>query len=281
MLTVSRRIPARDEASKVETAMGKSPSIQDLEAKDREFANYIDGVRQQLNAQADGMDQHINDQITRWKTNAPDARVIVTGRNLDFVHESSFSLEKLANILTTIAKAVFAGTEAPPGAMVEAAAQKEVEEALGSAVAETAAIELFIAGKVFDVLGNIIYNFGSSTKVSFNSSITSQALGLGMQMFVAVGEQTYSSESFFNNETIYEYVYTYQVFYSLEQLKNETDQTIANGLANQITDFEKKKQTIPLPDDPTGPQGAKYDSLMAWYTKHIADAQAQLKAMGH
>ena len=261
--------------------MGKSPSIQELEAKDREFQNYINGVRDQLNAQADAMDQHIADRITEWKSSATDARIIVSGRNLDFVHESSFSLDKLANILKTIASAVFAGTEAPPGADVEAAAQKEVEEALGSAVEETAAIELFIAGKVFDVLGNILYNFDSSTKVTFSSSITSQALGLGMQMFVGVGEQAYSSESFFNNETIYEYVYTYQVFYSLEQLKDETTQTIASGLANQITDFEKKKQTIPIPSDPTGEQGAKYDALMAWYTKHIADAQAQLQAMGH
>jgi len=261
--------------------MGKSPSIQELEARDQEFANYIEGVRKQLDGQADNMDQRIATLITEWKTHASDARIIVSGRNLDFVHEASFSLEKLQNILKTVASAVFAGTEAPPGTKVDDAAQKEVEEALGSAIEETAAIELYIAGKVFDVLGNIIYNFGSSSKVTLNSSITSEALGLGLQMFVGVGEQTYSAESFFNKETIYEYVYTYKVFYSLEQLKAETAQTIANGLANQITDFEKKKQAIPMPQDPMSEQGERYDALMAWYTKHIEDAQAQLDAMGH
>ncbi|MEO7259974.1 MAG: hypothetical protein ABI047_01700 [Jatrophihabitantaceae bacterium] len=268
-------------AAKWRTAMGKSPSIQDLEAKDKEFENYINGVRDSLNAQADGMDKHITDQITAWKNNATDARIIVTGRSLDFVHEASFSLEKLQGILSTISSAVFAGTEAPPGTKVDSTAQKDVEKALGPAIEQAAAIELFIAGKVFDVLGNIIYNFGSSTSVTFNSSITSEALGLGMQMFVGVGEQTYNSESFFNSETIYEYVYTYQVFYSLKQLQQETEQTIANGLANQITAFENKMSKIPLPDDPMSDQGGKYDALMAWYTKHIADAEAQLKAMGH
>lgn len=261
--------------------MGKSPSIQDLEARDQEFQSYINNMQTQLNGQADGMDKHIADRITEWKAGAPDAKIMVSGRNLDFVHESSFSLEKLQGILNTIAKAVFAGNEAPPGTTVESTAQKDVEKTLGSAVTEMAAVELYIAGKVFDVLGNIIYNFGSSTTVTFNSSITSEALGLGLQMFVGVGEQTYNSESFFNNETIYEYVYTYQVFYSLQQLKDETDRTIAAGLANQVTDFEAKMRTIPIPDDPLGEAGQKYDALMAWYRQHIAAAEDQLSKMGH
>ena len=261
--------------------MGKSPSIQDLENNDQEFQKYINGVRDQLNAQADAMDTHITEQINLWRSTSTDARIIVSGRNLDFVHEASFSLEKLQGILGTISKAVFAGTETPPGTKVDSQAQKDVEKALGPAIEQAAAIELFIAGKVFDVLGNIIYNFGTSTSTTFNSSITSEALGLGLQMFVGVGEQTYNSESFFHSETIYEYVYSYQVFYSLKQLQQETEQTIANGLANQITAFENKMRTIPLPDDPLSDQGGKYDALIAWYTKHIADAKAQLDAMGH
>jgi len=261
--------------------MGKSQSIQDLQAQDNQFAAYIQGIEKQLNEQADAMDSHIKQQIDDWKTNSSDARVIVTGRNLDFVHEASFSLEKLQNILGTISSAVFAGTGAPPGTKVDDAAQKQVEETLGSAVQQTAAMELFIAGKVFDVLGNIIYNFGSSTTTTFNSSITNEALGLGLQMFVGVGEQTYNSQSFFHNESIFEYVYTYQVYYSLKQLQQEAEQGIANGLANQIAKFEDRMRTIPLPDDPLSDQGGKYDALMAWYTQHIKAAKAELDALGH
>jgi hypothetical protein len=261
--------------------MGKSQSIQDLQAQDKAFEAYIADTEKYLNDQADNMDAHIKQQIDQWKANATDARIIVTGRNLDFVHEASFSLEKLQNILGTISSAVFAGTEAPPGTKVDTAAQKDVEKALGPAIEQAATIELFIAGKVFDVLGNIIYNFGSSTSTTYNSSITSEALGLGLQMFVGVGEQTYNSQSFFHNESIFEYVYTYQVFYSLKQLQQETEQTIANGLANQITAFENKMATIQLPDDPLSDQGGKYDALIAWYTKHIEEAKAKLDEMGH
>jgi len=261
--------------------MGKSPSIQDLEARDKEFATYIDGVRNELNARADAMDQSLGHQITVWKAQAADARIIVTGRNFDFVHEPSFSFDRLVGVLHVVAGAAFTDTKAPPGTTVEAAAQKEVKEALGSVVEETAAIELFVAGTVIDLLGNIVYDFGTLTPGTFVSSVTSQYLDLGMRIFVGVGEQTCNSHGFFDNKTIYGYVYTYQVFYSRMQLQEVTKQTIASGLANQISLFEHKMRRLPIPDDPMSEQGGKYDALTECYRRHIADAQAQLSAMGH
>ncbi|HST49166.1 hypothetical protein [Jatrophihabitans sp.] len=261
--------------------MGKSPSIQDLEARDREFANYLKGMRDELNARADAMDQSLGDQIARWKAGTPDARILVSGRNLDFVHEPSFFFGQLLNGLQAVAGAVFAGTGAPAGTTVEGAAQKEVKEVLGSAVEQPAAVELLIAGKVFDVLGNVIYDFGTTASGTFSSGITSKYLDLGMQMFVGVSEQAYNSESFFSNETIYEYVYTYQVFCSLKELKQVTEQTIGRGLANQITEFEHKMQRLPIPDDPMSDPGAKYDALMKWYRDHIVAIEAQLRQWGH
>ncbi len=261
--------------------MGKSPSIQELEARDKAFASYLYDVQNELNARADAMDQSLGQQITAWQAQAADARIIVTGRNVDFAHEPSFSFDRLVSILQAVVGAAFTDTQAPPGTTVEAAAQKEVMEALGSAVEQAAAIELFVAGKVIDLLGNVVYNFGTLTPGTFVSSITNQYLDLGMRMFVGVGEQTYNSHGFFDNETIYGYVYTYQVLYSLTQLQQVTEQTIVNGLANQVTLFEHKMLRLPVPDDPQGEQGGKYDALMEWYRRHIADARAQLSAMEH
>jgi hypothetical protein len=98
---------------------------------------------------------------------------------------------------------------------------------------------------------------------------------------VGVGEQTFNFQKFFSNETIYSFVYTYQVLYSLKQVQQVTKQAIATGLANQITLFEHKMRRIPIPDDPSSEQGGRYAALMNWYSSHIAAVEAQLSAMGH
>jgi hypothetical protein len=250
-----------------------------MAAKDKAFQNYLNAERAQLNDQAEAMDQRLADQVTQWKASHADAKVVVTGRNFDLTDEPASSLQNLQSILSVIAKAVFTGGQVTPGTTVDKAAQQDIETTLSSAGTQLAAAQLLITGEAFDVLGNIIYEFGSSTSTAFDNSIRSHALGLGFQLFVGVDGQTFAPPSPFDNETVYGFVYSYQVYLFLNQLRQETDQTIAAGLAKQVADFETTMRTRPRPDDPRARQA--HDSLMAWYAQHIAAAKTQLEALGH
>ena len=54
----------------------------------------------------------------------------------------------------------------------------------------------------------------------------------------------------------------------------------AEAIGLYVMNLEAKMQAIPIPDDPLGEAGQKYDALIAWYQKHIARARARLDAMG-
>jgi hypothetical protein len=64
-----------------------------------------------------------------------------------------------------------------------------------------------------------------------------------------------------------------------EQSRRPDQQTVAETLGRYVSGLEAKMQAIPVPDDPLGEAGRKYDALIAWYDKHIAHARAQLKAI--
>src|SRR5690242_6657203 len=55
----------------------------------------------------------------------------------------------------------------------------------------------------------------------------------------------------------------------------------AEAIGLLIEALEAKVAGIPLPADPLGEAGQKYDALVAWYQKHITAARGRLMAMGH
>ena len=56
-------------------------------------------------------------------------------------------------------------------------------------------------------------------------------------------------------------------------------QAAAEALGLYLMNLEARMGAIPIPDDPLGEAGQKYDALIAWFQKHIARARAQLEAM--
>ena len=261
--------------------MGVSPAIQDLETKNQTFHTYLNGIRNQLNAQANDMNQRIAAQAARWKADYTDAKVMVTGSNID-LHESSSPLDNLKNIINTTTRAVFTGLSAPAGVKVDSAAQQNLQKALSPAVTDMSAPELLVSGKAFDTISSIVHDFDNpDAAVAFNSSMASQDLGFGLQLFIGVGAQTFAASGLFDNKNIYAYAFAYQVHYSLKQVEQYNKQTILAWLTDQLQEFERKVQAIPLPDSADGDAMEKYDTIMAFYKDHIARIQAQIEQLVH
>lgn len=220
--------------------MGKSPSIADLEAKDNAFRDYLNNLETQLNQQAATAKTEMEASITKFYADNKydDAKAFVSGQNTDFMHTSEFSMQNVKNVIDAISAAVFAGSAVPPGTSVNADAVQAADKALGKEVGAMANLELYIAGKVFDVLSNVILSFGSSTSISYSASSKSESLGFGLQLFSTVAASSYQSQSFFNNEYINQYLYMYDVRFSVKQAQVEATMGLVQAYENQLATFE-------------------------------------------
>lgn len=258
--------------------MGKSPSIQDLEAKEDDFRAYLTKLEGELAQKSAAVDKQVQTEITNFYTQNKytDAKDLVSGQNYDFIQQQEFSLANMKAIIDAISKAVFAGANAPAGTNVSGDGQKAAGAALGPEVGQMANLELYIAGQVFDVLSNVILSFGTSTAVTFNTNLQSKPLGYGMQMFTAVSADSYQSTSFFNNANIYEYLYLYDVKFSVQQAKSEITQTLVELYEDQIAAFKEREEAL-LSQLESGTLDAKaYASANSAYDDLIAAAQAKV-----
>jgi hypothetical protein len=220
--------------------MGRSPSIEELQANDDNFRKYLTGLETDLDTKSAAAAQKMEADIAAFylANHYDDSKEFGSGRNTDFLHEKEFSLDNLKKVIDAISAAVFSGAPVPKGASVNEEAVAEADKSLGKEVGAMANLELYIAGKVFDVLSNIVLSFGTGASVTYTSSTKSQSLGYGMQMFTSVAASSYQSHSFFQNEYISQYLYMYDVRFSIKQAQSEATMGIVQAYENQLAVFE-------------------------------------------
>lgn len=263
--------------------MGSSPKIEDLQKKDDEFRAYLNSIETDLKDRSADADKKMQADIDTFytKNGYDDQKAFGSGRNHDFIHEAEFSMDNLKKVIDQVSSAVFAGAAVPSGASVNQKAVEGAAKDLGPEVGAMANLELYIAGKVFDVLSNIIISFGAGTKVSYSSSTKSESLGYGIQMFTAVSASSYQSHSFFTNEYISQYLYAYDVRFSLKQAQSEAKMGIVQAYENQLAVFEHKltqlaqqldEGTIDI--DAYGTASEKYNKYIEAYRDKINSLNA-------
>jgi len=260
--------------------MGQSPSIEEMQKKDDAFRQYLVGIAADLDAKSAAIQSKMQSDMTAFYTsnNYDDAKDITSGQNTDFQHQSEFSLANLNAVITAISDAVFAGSAPPAGTSVNGDAVKAADKALGAEVGAVSDLALYMAGKVFDVLGSVVLSFGAGTAVSLSTETKSEPLGFGLQLFAAVSAQSYQSHSFFNNDYIYEYVYAFDVKWSLKQQQTEATKGVAQLYTNDLVNFEARESQ--LADDGAGKiDGNTFETSVAIYDSLIAKYRAMLEAL--
>lgn len=258
--------------------MGKSPSIAKLEMQEDDFRAYIQKLEGEIAAKASKAKSELQKTISEFYSSNgyDDAKDFVSGSNYDFMQKSEFSLSNLKSIIDAISKAIFAGAAAPSGADVNESSVEAASKALGAEVGEIANLELYIAGKAFDVLSAVILSFGTTDTLSFSTSSKSESLGYGLQLFTTIASESYTSHSFFNNNEIYEYLYIYDVKFSEKQAKTEISQTLVQLYENEIATFVSKSDELlnELSQGTISPEA--YDSASSIYQTLIDKAQKKV-----
>lgn len=222
--------------------MGHSPSIKELQEKDEEFRNYLDDLEKDLKKDAADAIKDMDNQIKDFYSGNKyeDAKEIVKGGQIDFLHEKEFSLENLSKMIGNISAAVFGGAAVPKGTSANATAVAAASKALGPTVGALSNLELYISGKVFDLLSEIIISFGTGSSVAYSNSVKNLPLGFGMQMFTCVAGKSFESKSYFVHEYISQYLYNYEIRFSMDQAKLEIAMGLIQTYENQLTVFEAK-----------------------------------------
>ncbi|GAB2677995.1 hypothetical protein GCM10027194_07730 [Thalassiella azotivora] len=208
-----------------------------------------------------------------------DAKQFTSGSKTDFMHQKEFSLDTMKNVVDALSKAVFSGAPAPAGTGVNEDAVADATKALGSEVGAMANLELYVAGKVFDVLSSIILSFGSSASISYTSDTKSESLGFGMQVFTSVAASSYESHSFFDNEYINQYLYLYDVRFSVKQAQTEATLGLVQLYQNDLVNFEKRENELADQLGAGTIDGATFESTVAIYDTLIAQYKAKIDAL--
>ncbi|MBV6703507.1 hypothetical protein [Kitasatospora aureofaciens] len=221
--------------------MGTSPSIETLQAKDDQFRQYLQTLEQDLTQKASAAKEKMHAEIETFYSHNKydDAKVFVSGENIDFLHEKEFTLDNLKKVIDGIGAAVFSGAAPPKGSTVTAKNVEDADKALGKEIGAMANLELYIAGKVFDVVSNTVLSFGTGTSMTYTTATKTESLGFGLQMFASTSASSYDGQSFFKNEYISQYLYMYEVRFSVKQAQSEAAMGLVQAYENQLAVFEE------------------------------------------
>lgn len=257
--------------------MGHSASIAEMAQKEDEYRAYLQKLKSNLEAQSK---QALTDMQTRindfYNENGYNKTAFIGGQNADFMQRSEWSMQNVKVIIDAIAKAVFGDSKAPEGVTIDKA------EAIGAAISAMEHMEIYIAGKCFEVLSGIVESFGSSSSLSSQSHYDHKPLGYGLHLFTTVVAESYTSESFFKNTEIYEYLYIYEVNYSLEEAEKEAKLAKTKLYSDQIAAFVKKGEDLlkkmevgEMTPEQYKAQDAIYETLIEASTKKLAELKDQ------
>jgi hypothetical protein len=264
--------------------MGSSPSINDLAEKEQAFDAWLKSAEDQLKAKAAALLAVQNQSITDFysENNWSDAVSVTSGSDTSFQHQADFTLKNLKAAIDAVGAALFSNSSVPDGTSVDQAAAKSAVKAaqdMGVEAADEANIELYVASKVFDVLSSVIMSFGTQTKLSYSHTFKSEPLGFGMQFFCTVVGSSIQSTSYFNNETIFQYLYLFEARFSLSQAKSEGVQDLVRQYENAIAAFETRLNAL---DDEVAAgklTGEQYTDQSKIWTDLINKNEAQLTKM--
>lgn len=198
---------------------------------------------------------------------------------------SEFKLDNLKNVIDQISAIVFSGSseKLPSGTKTNKdgvdKTKDSVDSFAGEGVKARDNMEVYIAGKIFDVISSTILSANITTDISYSTEQITQPLGYGLQMFVSVSSCSFTNQSFFASDKIYEYLYICKVKFSQKQAKTEAGMMLAKLYQDQIAVFIRKEEDLlaKLSADTITPEA--YESSKAIYDKLIAQSEEKIKIL--
>jgi hypothetical protein len=221
--------------------MGKSKSIEDLSKKNEEFQKYINGLTDQLQKKSSDAQENMNKEIEQfYKENNYTKEEYISGRNSDFMQKYEWSLTNVNKIILGIQKAMFGESAPPQGTTI---AQNTTTE-LSESIKAMTDLKTYILGQSFKIITGAIESLGNSNEIHYGTQYKHETLGNGFHLFATVVSDSFQSSSFFEKESICEYLYIYRVCFSVEEAQAQAKMGIIKLYEDQIAVFIKKLENL-------------------------------------
>lgn len=176
--------------------MGKSDSIKDHEAKNNEFQEYMNKIKEDLKNKAAKEITDFGTQIDEFY--GKNSHVIVQeGQRWDFRQRSEFNLDSITKAVESIVDSVFTIME-------------EKKEGVEKDY-KVLALEM---GK--NIVLNALKIFETSSVIEYSHSYTAETIAPGLTMHMLVATDSYINDKAFGNESIIENFIMFKVIYSEE-----------------------------------------------------------------
>lgn len=210
--------------------MGKSKSVEKLLAESKKNQEKLKEIEADLELEMGNSVEFLNEEAENfYKQNNWTYKNYLNGAQFDFQTTSTWSLNNLSEIINKIAESVI-GTvtgkvEVPEGTSVDDDVTDINEE--GGITKDR---RLLIASNTFNLLSGLVRSFGSTSTIQIKSANNTIPIGQGLRIFAKVSTKVTKEKSFFNDNTMCSYIFSYKVAYSLDEFSQEAEQALVSQL---------------------------------------------------
>ena len=223
--------------------MGSSNTIEQQAALNTKFQQYIDDQNKVLDAATKAARSDMDKAIDNFAKQGgwTDLKPFASGSYQHLATASTWSLDRVSDMLNSIASALMGGKSAPPAkdpnskvpTIGTGTTVQPADPATKALLASMGGTELIIAAAALDVVQSILSSFSSSTQTDIVKDVRQKDLLPGLSLFITVMENQYRRNDFFGNEMIIENFYIYDVRMSAQRAADIAKMNRLNGLIYQ------------------------------------------------
>lgn len=198
--------------------MGKSNSIQQQEAKNTEFQEYVTKMNSDMDQRQQALQQELEEMEQKHYESISDKTLLMEGRYSHLTTVSEWSLNSVSAIIDSCSKALLGTkTSAPEGSELE-----NTDEETSESILALKGRERYIANEAFAVVQAIVGSFSSSTSTSVERNSDAKPIAPGMTLFIGVENNFFSNKKFFASESIVQTIFVFKVCYSIQEGKQQS-----------------------------------------------------------
>lgn len=257
--------------------MGQGPTIQELAERDNDFRKYLEQIRGELERDKKEDIEALETLITNFYQDGGWAyQPLMTLDNVEVQQVSSWSLDNITKILTSVRNAIFGNSAPPPGVTVDK------PSSFTGSLAELSNLNLLVLNRSFEAVQGILQTFATESSYKGKAITRVEVVAPGMTIFISIRSDVWRSRGFFNNDEIAQYLFIVRCFFSLEQagdISKYNDLMAYEALKSSFrTRMLALSQTISSPSTPFSAL-VELDTQLGYYADQIGKIQAKIDAL--
>lgn len=227
--------------------MGRSPSIEEMEKKDKKNREYLNEITNELSYKLGDTYEKLEKEAKHFYENEHSepwiSDLYITGKQFDYQSIQEWSLASVSAIISKISAAVIGTVDGKIENLPAGTDAGDKAQDINKKYDMNKDKRLLIATNCFNLLAGIVGSFGNASSITVKHGTKSDPIGGGLRIFGSVGTQTFQRSSFFNNEKIATYQFAYIIRFSVKEFELQAKIALIDQYQNtlNVTKFASDK----------------------------------------